>query len=160
RQPDEILARVVYDAAQLEPTFTTPVPPAARDLVARMIRRWPDERPGSMAEVLRDLEKLLAEEEHDDDTTVAVAPSPKPAAPPAPPPRRDRPARQAEPPPTRPVSVVPGGPAPRWPRAALLAALAVIAAAGAWLLRGGREGQQPVPVPAPRVVPQPPSTVA
>src|SRR5262245_21718077 len=80
RQPDEILALVVYDPAPLEPAFTAPVPPAARDLVARMIRRWPEERPASMAEVLRALEQLLVEQEHEDDTTVAVAPSARAAA--------------------------------------------------------------------------------
>jgi len=163
RQPDEILACVVYDPAPIEPAFTAPVRPAARDLVARMIRRWPEERPESMAEVLRSLEKLLAEEEHEDDTTIAAAPPRAPVsppAPPAPPPRRDEPARQDEPPPARRAPVVPAGRGPGWPRVALLAGVAVVAAAGAWLLRGGRGGEAPAPVPAPRVVAQPTSTVA
>ena len=50
--------------------------------------------------------------------------------------------------------------APRCGRASrLLAAVAVVAAAGAWLLRGGRSGEQPVAAPAPRVVAEPPPTV-
>jgi serine/threonine-protein kinase len=153
RQPDEILARVVYDPTPLEPAFTTPVPPAARELVARMLRRWPEERPQSMAEVLRALETILAEQEREDDTTVAVAPAPAPP-PPAAPPRRP-----GEPP----ASVAPPAILARrtsaWPRTALLAGLAVVAAAGAWLLRGGRSGEQPGAGPAPRVA-APPTTHA
>ncbi len=158
RQPDEILARVVYDPAPLEPEFTVPVPPAARDLVARMIRRWPEERPESMTEVLRVLAAILAEKEREDDTTVVVTPPgarvPPPPPPIPPPPRREEPPDVA--PPRR-----DGAPRARWSaRTALLAAAVVVAAAGAWLLRGGRGGDEPVRVSAPRVVPEPPTTLA
>src|SRR5262249_36879590 len=72
RLPGEILARVVYDAAPLDPEFTVPVPGAVRGLVSRMIRRWPEERPGSMAGVLRALDANLAEEDRSDDTAAEV----------------------------------------------------------------------------------------
>jgi serine/threonine protein kinase len=152
RQPDEILACVVYDPAPLAPTFSTPVPPAARDLVARMIRRWPEERPESMAEVLRTIEQILAEEQRQDDTTVAVTPAPP--APPAPPPpdgsrRRDT-VPDGGPPETRTgPPVVPVRAPRRWPRAALLAGVALVVAAAAWLFRGGR-GEEPLLAHRPR----------
>ena len=154
-EPEEILARVVYDAAPLAPRFTAPVPQDARELVGRMIQRWPEERPESMAEVLRALATILVEEEHADDTTVVVAPAAARVRPPLPP--VAPPPRQDEPPHLRPAPAAPASRAPRWPRAALLAGVAVIAATGAWLLRGGRRGDEPVAVPAPRVVAAPPT---
>jgi serine/threonine-protein kinase len=147
RPPEDILARVVYDAAPLDPEFTVPVPGAVEGLVSRMIRRWPEERPGSMAEVLRALDADLAEEDRWDDTTVVVEPTtvrvPPPPPPVVAPPRRDGPARASPLPAT-----APGG-GPVWPRGALLAAVALVAAGGALLLRGGLSSHEPVPAPTP-----------
>jgi serine/threonine protein kinase len=162
-QPHEVLARVLYDPDPLEPEFTKPVPPAVRDLVARMIRRWPEERPESMVEVQRALAAISVEdeEESEDDTTIDVAP---PAARVSPPPPLavsspvGPPLRPDQPPPTHGGPVAPGRSPPRWPRVAMVAAVAV-AAAGAWLLRGGRTADPPVPARAPRVVAEPPPTV-
>jgi eukaryotic-like serine/threonine-protein kinase len=159
RQPDEILARVVYDADALAPTFTAPVPAAARDLVARMIRRWPEERPENMAEVLRALAALIVEAECEDDSTVVVTP---PAARVPPPPPPEAPPRRAHPPREEPSPRAIAAPAarpPQWPRAALLAGAAIVVAAGAWLLRGGRSADEAVVAPAPRVVAAPPTTL-
>src|SRR5262245_61615879 len=153
RQPDEILARVVYDATPLAPEFTVPVPAAIRELVSRMIRRWPDERPQSMAEVLQVLDATLVDEERSDETTVVV-----PAAPPVPPPRTVPPPGRDEPLATSTTPPVPASGGTVWPRAVLLAGVAVIAAAGAWLLRGGRTGEEPV-APSQRVTAAPPATI-
>ncbi len=162
-EPHEILARIVVDPVPLEPEFTVPAPPAARHLVARMIRRWPEERPQSMTDVLRALAAIRAADEAEgaDDTTVDIAP---PAARVPPPPRAvpspvAPPLRPGHPPATQRGPVAPASRAPLWPRVTLLAAVTIGAAAGIWLLRGRRTAEQPAVARAPRVIAEPPSTI-
>jgi serine/threonine-protein kinase len=148
RAPDEILGCMVYGPSEVEPEFATPQPPAARELVRRMVRRWPEDRPASMVEVVHALDALIADPGREDDTTIIVPPPAQ--RPPAP-----------EPPPTS--ATRPTG-APRQPsrnrRAGLVAGGALAALAVAWLLFGRRGDQAPLPEPdrraiAPAVAPPP-----
>ncbi len=130
RQPDEILGCMVYSPSELEPVFGTTPPPAARDLVRRMVRRWPEDRPASMTEVVHALDALIADLARGDDTTILVPP-PVPAPP----------ARAMDSPP---------GPAGRGIRVGLLAGGVLAVLAVAWVLVGRRGDQAPRAEPARR----------
>jgi hypothetical protein len=60
-EPQEILARVLFEPGALVPEFTGSISSGLRDLVTRMVARFPDERPESMASVLRELELHVAD---------------------------------------------------------------------------------------------------
>ena len=59
-EPQELLGRLLFEREELEPEFAQPVDPTLRALVARMMRRYPDDRPESMALVARELESVFA----------------------------------------------------------------------------------------------------
>jgi len=56
-----IFGKLLYDPAPLEPKFSRPVTFDVASVIARAIRRDPDERYGSMTEMLREIDRCLAE---------------------------------------------------------------------------------------------------
>ena len=57
----EILARVLYERDELVPEFTQPLPDALKELIARAVHRYPEERQSSMAAVLKELESIIGD---------------------------------------------------------------------------------------------------
>jgi len=162
REPAEILARLLYDPTELEPEFTAPVPAAARDLVRRMIRRSPDARPGSMLEVVRALDQLIADVACTDDAAIRL-----PRSTPPPPAPRDEPTVRVTPAAPTPTWESPPLPASRLPAVvpgALVAsgAFALLALVLGWFLLGGNQDEKaretaPRVATAPTIAPPPTS---
>src|SRR5262245_25877702 len=73
-EPQEILARVLFEPDALEPEFTVSVLPSLRALVRRMVQRDPENRPASMKVVLGAIDEALGDLRGGDATTVVVAP--------------------------------------------------------------------------------------
>jgi Protein kinase domain len=78
-EPQEILARVLFEPDALEPEFTVSVLPGLRALLRRMIQRDPEHRPASMRLVLSGIDEALQDLRGGDETTVVVPPGGRPA---------------------------------------------------------------------------------
>ncbi len=79
-EPQEILARVLFDTESLEPEFTASVSAPLRALMCRMIQRDPERRPSTMREVLAVIDEALNDLRQGDGGTVVLR-STSPGAP-------------------------------------------------------------------------------
>jgi hypothetical protein len=73
-EPQEILARVLFEPDALEPEFTVSVLPGLRALLRRMVQRDPENRPPTMKVVLAGLDEAISDLRGGDATTVVVTP--------------------------------------------------------------------------------------
>lgn len=75
-EPQEILARLLFEPEALEPEFTAQVPPALRGLVRRMMERYPEDRPERMDIVLDTITEAIRDLSDDATTIVPSRPAP------------------------------------------------------------------------------------
>ncbi len=145
--PGESITTLVYQILHTEPRdpleLNADLPPATREVIARLLAKAPDRRPADAEEFTRELRRIEKFQRESEMTRRAVA------APPVPPAGR---ATGGPPVPAATAPVAPpAAPPPGAPRRSgmpvILAALAILVAASFWLLRDRRAAAPPQPPP-------------
>jgi serine/threonine-protein kinase len=164
--PGESITTLVYQILHTEPRdpleLKAGLPPATREVMARLLAKSPEKRPADAREFLQELSRIESIQRESEMTRRAVAPvRPPPPAPPA----AESATSWNEPPPAAPPTVrsPPPESAPPPRRSALpivLLALAVLALAAVLLFRGRGERAVAPPVAAPTPAARTPAATA